>query len=666
VAIVSDRIWRTRLAARRDAIGQKILLDGVPYIVVGVMPPGVAHPGNMYHAVTYGDTVDVWTPFTSFGDPNQRGSHFLDGIARLRADVTVGQATGEMNAAMRQLGWEHPHADSGWHVLVIPLGTEIAGRSERLLLVLLGTVALVLLLACVNAANLLLARATVRQRELALRAAVGAGRPRLIQQMLTESLLLSLTGAVLGAALAVAGVKALIALLPADFPRAGDIHVDAPVLVFTLLIAVGCGLFSGIVPAWHGSRTDLRENLHAGGRSATSSRGTLRLRSGLVICEVTLACILLMGAGLMLRSFVRLLAANPGFRPEQTLTASLSLPRASYKDDRSRALFYEKLLDRLRNSPGVTAAGAGSDLPWTDWDENAGGFTIQGEPPPPDQFFHARYHEATADYFRALGVPVLRGRAFDSRDNADSPHVILVNQAMARYWQHGDALGGRFTFEDQPKEKDWATVIGIVGDVKDAPQDAYAQPGFWWPMAQAPFANFSVALRSNLDPALAADRLRAAVREIDGSLAVSEIRTMKDVAGEAYSTSRFALLLVALFAALALLLAGIGTYGVIAYAVSQRIHEFGLRMALGARPAALMTSVLANGMRLAITGLLLGIVLGLALARLLGNLLYGVSTADPVAIGATCIITVSVAALACYLPALRATQSDPMTMLRAD
>ena len=669
VAIISDKVWHTRLGHRQDVVGQNIFLNAVPYTIVGVMPPGVEHPGNMYHAVSYGDTVDVWTPFTSFGDSSDRGSHYLDSIARLGPGVTAGQAQGEMNAAMQQLGREHPDGDSGWHVLVVPLQREIVGSSQRLLLVLLGAVTLVLLLACVNAANLLLARATARRRELAVRAAVGADRPRLIQQMLTESALLALMGAALGAALAFTGVKALVSLLPADFPRAGDIHVDAPVFLFTLVVAVGCGLLFGLVPALHGSRADLRESLHESGRSTTSVRGTLRLRNGLVICEVTLACVLLIGAGLMLRSFVNLLLSNPGFRPEQTLTASISLPEASYKDLKSINLFYQELLDRLRNMPGVTAVGAGSDLPWTGWDDNAG-FTIQGEVPPPRQFFHGRYHEATPDFFRALGIPLQRGRAFDAHDTADSRPVWVINQALARSWHHGDALGGRITFEDHPKEKDWITVVGIVGDVKDNPKNAGAEPAFWWPLSQEPFPiaakNSSIAIRSNLEPELAAVRLRAAVHELNGNLAVSDVRTMKEVAAGAYSTSRFALLLVALFAALALSLAAIGTYGVIAYSVNQRIHEFGVRMALGARPSDVARNVLANGMKLALAGTLLGTMLGLALSRLLGNLLYGVRAIDPVAILATCLVAITVAALACYVPVMRAVRADPMTALRAD
>ncbi len=442
IAIVSDKIWRRRLGANRAALGQKILLNAIPYTVVGVVPPGVEHPGNMYHAVAYGDTVDVWMPFT-FSNPNDRGSHFLDGIARLRPGLSAGQAQGEMNAAMSQLAREHPAAAMGWNVQVIPLSQEIVGHSERLLFVLLGAVGLVLLLACVNAANLLLARATSRQREIAVRAAVGAARMRLIRQMLTESVLLAMIGAALGAVLAVAGVKGLVAILPADFPRSGDIYVDAPVFLFTLLIALATGIVFGVVPAFEGSRANLRESLHESGRSATGSRATLRLRSALVVSEVTLACVLLIGAGLMLRSFVNLLRTNPGFRPDQVPTASVALPQAHYKDASAVRIFHDRLLEQLRATPGVSAAGTGSDLPWTGWDENQGGFQIQGEAPPPNEFFRACYHAASPGYFRALGIPLVGGRAYDAQDKADSRGVLIVNEAMAKYWKHGAALGGK-------------------------------------------------------------------------------------------------------------------------------------------------------------------------------------------------------------------------------
>ncbi len=668
VAIISETIWRTRLGARRNALGKTIVLDAVPYTVVGIMPKGVEHPGNMYHAVAYGETVDFWTPFNSFGDPSNRGSHYLDSIARLRPGVSAPQAQAEMNAAMAQLAREHPDGDSGWNVLVLPLKKEIVGHSERMLWVLLGAVALVLLLACVNAANLLLARASARQREIAVRAAVGAVRERLIRQMLTESVLLALAGAALGTILALAGVRALVSLLPANFPRAGDIHVDAPVLLFTLVIACGTGLIFGIVPAWKGTREDIREALHEGGRSGMTNRSTLRLRNALVISEVTLACILSIGATLMLRSFVKLVHTSPGFRAADVMTASISLPQASYKDNATAISFYQRSLERLRGMPGVTTAGAGSSLPWTGWDDNAG-FTIQGEVPPPKEFFHGRYNEASPGYFRALGIPVTRGRSFDEHDRAGGRPVLIINQALARYWKHGDALGGKITFDDHPKDKDWLTVVGVVGDVKDTPTSVGAEPAFWWPMMQEPFplaVNSSIVIRSNLPPGVAADRLRTAVRELDPSLAVSDVRTMQEVAAGSYSTARFALFLVGLFASLALLLAAIGTYGVIAYSVNQRIHEFGVRMALGARPVDVVSGIVANGMKLALSGMALGIALGVALSRLLGTLLYGVSAVDPVAISATCLIAVLVAACACYVPAMRATRTDPMEVLRTD
>jgi len=667
VAIVSNKIWRTRLGGRSDALGRKIILDGIPYTVVGVLAPGVAHPGNMYHAVGYGDTVDIWTPFT-FTNPDDRGSHFLDGIGRLRPGVSVSQAQSEMNSAMRQLAREHPDGDGGWNVIVVPLQKEIVGSSERLLFVLLSVVSLVLLLACVNAANLLLARATARQREIGVRAAVGAARGRLIQQMVTESLLLAVVGGSLGALLMMVGVRTLVKALPADFPRSGDIHADIPVFIFTLFLAIATGLLFGVVPALQGSRVDLRDSLHERGRSTTSSQGTLRLRSMLVVCEVMLACVLLIGAGLLLRSFANLLHTDPGFRAEQVLTANVSLPREVYKETKAISGFYDRLLPHLRDMPGVIAAGAGSDLPWTGWDDNTGGFLIQGEVPLPHQEFHARYHMATPGYFQALGIPLLRGRLVEERDKAGRQNVPVINRQMARYWRHGEAIGGKISFDDHPKEQDWWTVIGIVGDVKDSPKSSAAEAGFWWPLAQEPFeqAEFSVAIRSTQDSKVVADRLRAVVRELDGNLAVADVRTMQNVAEGSYATPRLGLLLVGLFAALALTLAAIGTYAVISYSVEQRFHEFGVRMALGARSWDVTQTVLGDGMKLTAVGVLMGIVLGIALSRLLGGLLYGVTTADPFAVGATCLIVVLIAAIACYVPAWRATRADPMAALRSD
>lgn len=668
VVIISNSLWRDRLGARWDALGRTVVLDGISYTVVGIMPSGVQHPGNMYHAVAYGNTVDIWTPFTSFGDPNQRGSHYMEVIGRLRPLVSAQQAQGEMNSAMAQLAREHPDGDAGWNVFVIPLKSEIVGRSERLLWVLLGAVGLVLLLACVNAANLMLARAIARRREMAVRSALGAVRTRLMRQLLTESVLLAFMGAALGAIVVVAGLKVLLALLPADFPRVGDIHLDAPLFFFTLLVACGTGIVFGIVPALEGSRADLREALHEGGRSTTVSQGTLRLRNGLVVSEVTLACALLLGTGLMLRSFVALLRTNPGFRPEQVMTASISLPSARYKDAQAVTGFYQRLLSELRDVPAITTVGAGSDLPWTGWDDNAG-LDIQGEVPPPHQSFHGRYHEATPYYFSALGISVVRGRAFNEHDTATSRKVLVINEAMAKYWKRGDALGGKITFDDHPKEQDWLTVVGIVKDVKDTPKSSSAEPSFWWPMLQEPWplaTDSSLVIRSRLDPQLVADRLRAAVRRLDATLATSDVRTMQHVVDENFSTSQLALTLVSVFASLALLLAMIGTYGVIAYAVNRRVHEFGVRLALGATKWDVLRSVMVSGMKLVLAGTIGGILLGMALSRLLGNLLYGVTTADPLTLATTSLVTILVGAVASYIPALRATRADPIMALRAD
>lgn len=667
VAILSDRIWRSRFAADPHIIGRKIMLDAQPFAVVGVMPPGAGHPGNEYHGVAHGETVDVWSPFTFQGNPAQRGSHYLEVIGRVKKGITPAQVHGEMDALLAQLAREHPDNDTGWQVLVIPLYQEIVGSSQRLLLVLLGAVALVLLIACANAANLLLARATARQREIAVRSALGAGRSRLVRQMLAESLLIALLGGGLGAAMAAGGVRVLVALLPAGFPRAGAIHVNAAVFAFTLLIALATGILFGLAPALQAARTDLQQSLRDAGRSSTAGRHT-RLRSALVVAEVSLACVLLIGAGLMLRSFVNLLRTDPGFRPEHVLTASVSLPDAQYKPQQAPH-FFERLVENLRTVAGIRAAAAGTDLPWTGYDDNIGGFTIEGKKPPAHDEFHARYHVASADYFRALGIPLLRGRFFHAGDTMNAPLALIINQSMARrYWPGEDALGKRITFDDKPQEKDWMRVVGIVGDVKDQPNSKSAEMALWWPMLQTPVSvqDMSVVVRGSSDPALLVNDLRQAVRDLDPGLAVANVRLMDQIADASISTPRFALFLVGLFAALALTLAAIGMYGVISYSVNQRVHEFGLRMALGAKPWDVVRLVLGQGVRLALLGVAVGIVCALALGRVLRSLLYEVSAVDPLTFTWVSLVAIAITALACYLPARRATAADPMAALRSE
>ncbi|HEX4810977.1 MAG TPA: ABC transporter permease [Bryobacteraceae bacterium] len=667
VVILSHELWNSRFASQPNILGRKIILNGEPYTVVGVMRSGFAHPGNDYHAVAYGQRVDVWVPFPFRDNPANRGSHFVDGIGRLKTGVTVAQAQADLNAVMAQMAREH-EGDRGWHVRLTPLQSEIVGGTQRLLWTLLGAVGLVLLIACVNAANLLLARATIRSREFALRAALGARRSRLIRLLLTESILLSLIGAALGGAIALAGVNALVALLPSDFPRAGDIHVNAAMFLFTLTVAIATGILFGLAPAWQGSNVDLRTSLHQSGRSVTSSAGVLRLRNSLVVSEIALACLLLIGAGLMLRSFANLLDTNPGFRPTGTVTASISLRSPSYDYAKPESInrFYEQLLLRLVSTPGVSAAGIATDLPWTGYDDNTG-FTIQDKTPPPNTEFHARYHSASPDYFRVLGIPLLKGRFFNAHDRKESSHSLIINQAMAqRYWPGEDALGRRITFEDHPKESDWLPIVGIVGDVKDTPASDGAEPAFWWSLPEWPYMDVSVAVRGRSEPSVLADDIRAAVHALDPSLAIAEVRTMDEIAAKAYSSSQFALLLFGLFALLALVLAGIGTYAVMSYSMNQRSHEFGLRMALGAQSRDVFTYVFRQGMKLTIGGTAIGVVSSLILGRFLASLLYRVSAHDTLTMAAACFVVIATAALACYVPARRATQNDPMNALRAD
>jgi predicted permease len=552
---------------------------------------------------------------------------------------------------------------------MVPLFQEIVGPVHKMLLVLLGAVGLVLLIACVNAANLLLARAVARQKEISVRSALGAGRGRLVRQMLTESLLISLLGGALSALLAVVSVRVLVSFLPPGFPRTNAIHVNGFVFAFTALVAFATGLFFGLVPAVQASRTDPRQGLHEGGRAASASGRQTRLRAVLVVGEIGLACLLLVGAGVMLRSFVNLLRLDPGFQPVHVLTAEIALPNANYKTADNIASFYQRLLINLNTLPGVHAVGAGTDLPWTGYDENIGGFTIEGKTPPLHEEFHARYHTASPDYFRAVGIPLMQGRFFNERDTKDTPRVLLINEVMARlYWPGEDAVGKRITFDDKPKESDWFRVVGVVGDVKDAPESKGAEPAFWWPVLQQPiqFANMTIVLRANSAPALLAEALRTKVRELDASLAVAHVRLLDRIVDEQFSTPRFALFLISLFAALALLLAAIGIYGVISYSVSQRMHEFGIRLALGAGSWNLIKMVMKQGVLLTVIGVGIGVGCALALAGVLDSLLYGVSAQDPLTLLCVAAMALVTAALASLPSARRATGADPMTSLRAE
>lgn len=666
--ILSDRVWRNQFGAAADILGKRILLDSQPFTVVGVMPPGVDHPGNSYNSVAYGDTVDAWTPFTFDGNPANRGGHYVEGIGRLKPGVTVEQAAANLNGLMTEMA-THYEGDKGWTVYTVPLFQEVVGPVHKMLLVLFGAVGLVLLIACVNAANLLLARATARQREIAMRAALGASRGRLVRQMLAESLLISVLGGALGALLAIAGVRLLLTFLPPGFPRLDAIYVNGVVFAFTAAVALATGLIFGLVPALQASRTDLQRGLRDGGRGSSTGVRQTRLRAALVVGEVALGCLLLVTAGVLLRSFVNLLKSDPGFRPEHVLTAEIALPRANYKTTDQVAGFYHRLLADLNTLPGVRAVGAGTDLPWTGYDENIGGFTIEGKTPPPHEEFSARYHTASPDYFRAVGIPLLHGRFFNEQDVKDAPKALIINDAMGRrYWPGEDAVGERITFDDKPKDSDWYRVVGVVGDVKDAPGSKGAEPAFWWPVLQQlfPFPNMTLVLRADSDPLLLTDAVRTKVHELDPSLAVAHVRLLDRVAEEQFSAPRFALFLIGVFASLALLLAAIGIYGVISYSVSQRSHEFGVRVALGASSWNLIGMVMKQGVLLTLIGVGIGLGCALVFGGVLDSLLYGVSARDPFTLAGVGALAIVTATFASFPSARRATAADPMTSLRAE
>jgi predicted permease len=527
----------------------------------------------------------------------------------------------------------------------------------------LAAVVPLLLIACANVASLCLARAAARRSEVAVRTALGAGRGRIVRHMLTENVLVALFGGALGLLLAWGGVELLTAVLPAGFPRLHAVSMHGGVVLFLLGLTAVTALLAGLAPALQGSRCEPAAALHDGGGAGTERR-TLRARGALVVAEVALAAALLVGGGLLLRSFQTLLHAGAGFAPEGVLTFSLSLPGSGYGEDRQRADFTAAYLDRLRALPGVSAVGAASDLPWTGWDENSG-FEIVGDTVQRERSPQARYHTATPGYFAAAGWPLVAGRALTAADRGDAPPVLLVNESLARTYFAADdpaaALGRRLDLWGAERE-----IVGVVGDVADRPGDAHTPPAFYFPHAQRPFPNLSLVVRTAGEPLSLLPGVRRELAALDPELPVADVHTLDDVVAAAYAERRLLMLLTNLFAALAVLLFAVGAYGVLAYSVQQRRREMAIRRALGAPERSVVALVVGQGVRLAAAGLALGVALALLAGGAVSGFLYGVSPRDPMALSAAVLVTLLVAAGASLAPALRATRTDPAAVLRAE
>jgi predicted permease len=662
VAMISERLWRRRFAADPALIGKTIDLNKRAFTVVGVLP-------SSFHFPFLSIRSDIWVPITkdpTFGYMSSvRADPYLRVIARLKPRVSVLAAQAQMGIILARLPRAYPKADAGWRISLAPLrGKLIAGLQEPML-VLLGAVLFVVLIACANVANLLLARATTRQKELAVRAALGASRRRLIRQVLSESVVLSLVGGGLGLLLAFASMGALVSLVPIDVPRIHSIRIDGWVLTFTIVLALIAGILAGLAPAFYRPQTALSEALKEGARGSGAGPRR-RVRGFLVICEVALAMVLLAGAGLLIRSFIGLDRVDPGFDPHHVFEAGISLPPAAYKGPAQWGSFRNQLLGRVRSLPGVKGASA-TLLPPLSGNAIPLQLTIQGRAPrSPGNLPSADYSDVGADYFRVMKIPLLRGRLFTRDDTSLSRPVAIINEAMAqRYFPGQDPIGhGIVIHYFGPLGRTVRDIVGIVGDVKVQSLGEAPAPLVYTPLAQAPVPIMFMLIRTVGSPSHLADVVRAQVRQIDPTLPLSNVTTAARQLRRTLAEPQFHTSLLGTFAGLALILAMVGIYGVISYSVSQRTHEIGVRMALGAQRGDVLKLVVGQGIALALIGVAIGIAAALGLTRFLGSMLYGVKPTDPPTFVAASLMLMGVALLACYIPARRATKVDPMTALR--
>jgi putative ABC transport system permease protein len=665
VALLSFALWQRYFGGNTSVLGRKIVLNGEPYTVIGVVPRGFAFP----------DEAEVWVapryevpahPLRLEVDPaTMRGSHYFDTVARLRHGVTTGAARADLAVVFKDIVRAHPDSDlRGAKPWVETLRESEVGNVRTALLVLLGAVGLVLLIACANVASLVLARGVARRKELAVREALGARRARVIRQLLTESILLALVGGALGTLVAFWGFAPLAHMVPADLRGLVEPNLDWRVFGFTALVTLAAGIGFGLAPALTGTRAGLLETLQEGGRSMAFGRH--RAQESLVVFETALALVLMVGAGLLLKSFFRLLSIDEGFDPQGVLTMQIFLPAARYGTPAERDRFVKQTLANIAALPGVQSSTVVTRLPL-----NPGGSTrgimIEGRTYPPDQqgeTLNPSYSVISQDFFKVLRIPLLAGREFTARDDAQSPPVYIINRAMAKaFWPNGNPVGQRIRMDP---EQNWSEIVGVVGDVRQQDLGKAPRPMMYAPYVQDPWPFMDIAVRASQEPASLVPEVERAVEATDKDEPVYNVRTMEEMVSRSVSTRRFNLILLGLFATLALFLTAIGIFGVNSFVVTQRTQEIGIRMALGARREEVVMLVVRRGMSLALLGLAGGVIGAFTLTRLLASLLYEVKPTDWVTFTGVTLILGAVALVACYIPARRATQVDPVAALRTE
>jgi putative ABC transport system permease protein len=656
VAVVSHRFWQRRLGGDRGVLGQSIIVDGVARTVVGVMPAEFTALGE----------VDVWIPTAIDPSAEARANRTYGVLARLRGGVPLERAQSEMEDVAKRIAREHPETNDGWGVLVMPIHELYSGRIAPALSILLGAVGLLLLLACANIANLLLARASSRQKEIAIRTAIGARRSRLVRQLMTESVLLALAGGALGLVAAHWCVGLLRGVVPDMLPLMKQMSIDARVILFTFAASVLTGMLFGIAPAWKLSRGDVNEVLKASGRTLTG-RDMLRLRGVLLVAEVSLAVVLLIGAGLLARSFIRLMSVDPGLRTDGVLTMQLTLPWARYDTEQKRAEFHRELAHRIEAMPGVHAAGGIHFLPFRGYFMNTRisvwPFVVDGQPPVrPGQEPDADFRIVTPGFFSAMGIPLREGRYFSVRDSREAPAAVIVNEALVRrHFKGRNPIGRRLRV---PPDHPGREIIGVVGDAKLYFLDWKAEPAIYVPHAQEPAQVMSLVVHSSRGPGSLVPAIRREVRALDPEQPVSDVKTMASVVADSAMIRRVSVYMLGAFAGLAMVLATVGIYGLTAYTVSQRLQEIGIRMALGAQRRDVLRLVVGRSIGLAVIGAILGILGALVASRIIEGLLFGVGKSDPLVVIGVPLGLLAVAAVASYLPARRAMNIEPVGAVR--